>query len=281
MQVASDVYNEIYASQHYYVETSLVIGETGLLLDEFGNTLLFGEDEKTHTPDIAIRVASSGGDGGFPDDMLFSIKTTRRIFSEDKPAVGCVTAGEIYVEMLMPLGDIPPMAILSPYIRLVSGEDGRVSEWIQKGVFYIDERSNTENSDNLNVLRIHGYDSMLKTGADYVPSPDMAFPARDIDIVYDIAKQIGVRVDQRYIGLINKGYLIQYPTGYSMREMLGFIGNAYAGNWLINDNGELMFVALNGLPKETSILTDENGFRLLWGEDEGECYISVVRLEEE
>ena len=283
MQRATELYREIYAEQNYYVETSLVIGESGVLLDEHGNTLIFGEDEITQTPDIAIRVASNGGDGGFLDDMLLSVKTTRRLFSEDKPAVGCVTAGEIYVEMLMPLGEIPPMAVISPYIRLVSRTDGRRSEWVQKGVFYIDERSNTENDDNLDILRIHGYDAILKTGADYVPSTDMAFPAKDIDVVYDIAKQINVRVDTEYVNttVFNKQYDIQYPVGYSMREMLSFIGNAYAGNWLINDNGYLTFVQLNGLPKETSILSDENGFRLLWGDGEGECYISVVRLEDE
>ena len=174
MQDTSRTYQDIYLSRKYKFETSLVIGEAGRLLTDKGEILRFGGD--------AILVSSGGAEGGYGENMLISVKTTHRTFSNNVPEVGCCPCGEIYVEMLMPLGQIEQMAMIAPFVRLVSTEDGRTSEWLRKGVYYIDTRDNTKNRDNLDILRIHGYDAMLKADVLYVPS-DVDFPAKDIDVV--------------------------------------------------------------------------------------------------
>ena len=358
MQNVSRLYAEIYYSQNYYVETSLVIGEKGYLITEDAERILFG--------DTAIIVdGSSSGDSGYGETLINSIKTTRRVFSNNKPEVGCCPSSEIYVEMHNPKGNIERMAMIVPYVRLVSYDDGRRSEWLRKGVYFIDTRDNTHNDDNLDIVTMHGYDAMMKTEVPYgslyteiefcitstsssadsslgdwtksngvytatyynskiqnnksisidytdedsetfgatvtttqivggvrfttsTTPPDnvfgkviirdvdtLGFPATDIDVVRDIADKIGVSLDMRSDGThksveeyINKGYTIQYPAEYTMREVLSYIGAMYAGNWIINDEGNLQFIGIYDLPEQTHLLTDEIGYRLTFGEEE-------------
>lgn len=258
MQETSELYQQIYQSGEYQVETSLAIGESGRLLTEQGEVLTFGGD--------SILVSTSGADGGFGENMIISLKTTHKLFSDDKPQVGCCTCGEIYVEMLMPVAEIPPMAMLAPFVRLVSTQDDQVySEWIRKGVYYIDSRTNTRNNDNLDVLRIHGYDAMMKANK-YYDRPNISFPNTNKKVVQDIANLMGVQVDEDTLPKLNMGYTVQYPAEYTMRETLQYIGAMYAGNWIINDFGALQLICLNDLPPETSLLTDEMGYRLTFGE---------------
>ena len=343
MQDVSKLFEKIYMSRNWYMETSIVVGEKGVLITEDAEKILFGG--------TAIIVAGNDPGSGFRETMLISVKTTRRVFSNNVPEVGCCTCGEIYVEMLMPRGDIKRMEVVIPYVRIVSTEDGSCSEWIRKGVFYIDTRDNTHNDDNLDILTIHGYDAMLKANKDYGdsyeeidfaltdwtktngvystqfydsriasdkdisviytdtdsinfgktvtateiiggvnfstrtmpptntfgkvivrPESTMAFPATDIQLVEDIASKMGVALDMRsndnhksVYEYINKGYVIQYPFGYSMWEVLGYIGAMYAGNWIINDIGDLQFIALYDLPPELSLLCDDFGYRLTFG----------------
>ena len=259
MQPTSELYQQLYMSGKYRVETALVIGESGRLITEQGYVLTFGGD--------AILISSSGADGGYGEGMLISLKTTRRVFADGKPQVGCCTCGEIYVEMLMPIGEIPSMALLSPFVRLVSTEDNRIySEWLKKGVYYIDSRSNTRNRDDLDILRLHGYDAMMKANK-YYDRPNINFPNTDKKVVQDIANLMGVRVDDDTLSKLNRGYIVQYPAEYTMRETLQYIGAMYAGNWIINDYGSLQLICLNDLPPETSLLTDELGYRLTFGEE--------------
>lgn len=258
MQQTSALYQQIYQSGRYIVETSVVIGESGRLITEAREILTFGGD--------AILISSSGADGGYGESMLMAVKTKRRVFSKGVPQVGCCTCGEIYVDMLMPLGEFPPRAMIAPFVRLVSTDDEMVcSEWIRKGIFYIDSRDNTKNRDGLDILRLHGYDAMIKANQAY-NNPGIAFPATDIRVVQDIAAKMGVSIDPDTPAKLNKSYQVQLPLNYNMIEVLQYIGAMYAGNWIINDLGMLQLIRLNDLPPETSLLTDEMGYRLLFAD---------------
>ena len=258
MQETSALYKQIYESQNYVVETALAIGEQGRLVTENNEVLLFGGD--------AILVGQTGADGGYGEEMLLKVHTHRQMFKDNHPEIGCCVAGEIDVEMFMPIGEIKSRAMVVPWARLVSTEDGTCSEWIKKGVFYIDTRTNTRNRDSLDVLRFHGYDAMLMTEQMY-ESSTLQFPAVDLDVVYEIASLINVQVDPRCVQYLNHQYLVKYPANYTMREVLSQIAMAYGGNWIMNDIGELQFVPLWALPPETSLLVDHLGNRLVFGED--------------
>ena len=252
MQETSSLYKKLLADPGHWKEYTLVIGESGVLVDEFSNRITFGG--------TAILVATTGADSGFRESSIISMSTQKSIFSESNPTVGNCIAGQITVEMMKPKGDIPRRARLAPYVRLTNGKEH--SEWIQKGVFFIDHREYS--GDENERMVINGYDHIILTEADFPSSTD-EWPRMDIDVVRDIASAIGTYVDTRTIQIMNNGYRINYPAEYSMREVLENIAAMYAGSFVMSDAGELLLVTMFGIPKETSYLIDSAGFTITFG----------------
>lgn len=189
----------------------------------------------------------------YGQDKLMSMSISLRMFSEEQPSVGGCLSGELTLSMLAPSVAIPRMAVVIPYVRVTDGT--QYSEWIPQGKFFIDTRETTKNSYGISVLTLHAYDAMLKTEADY-PATSHDWPQTDIATVQEIASAIGVGVDARTWELMTHAYSIGLPLGYSMRETLGNIAAMYAGNWVLNYNGDLLLIALNGVPSETRYLID-------------------------
>lgn len=254
MQETSSLYKRLLADPGHWKEYTLVIGETGVLVDEFSSRITFGG--------TAILVATTGADSGFRESAIISMSTQKRIFSGPNPTVGNCVAGQITVEMMKPKGNIPRRARLAPYVRLTNGKE--YSEWLQKGVFFIDHREYS--GDENERMTVHGYDHIILT-EDEFPSSTNTWPRKDIDVVRDIATTIGTSVDSRTVSIMNKGYSINYPAGYSMQEVLENIAAMYAGSFVMSDTGELLLVTIFGIPKETSYLIDNVGFAITFGGD--------------
>lgn len=256
MQNTSTLYKTLLAGEHT-IETRLAIGERGRLIDEHGDTITFGGDR--------INISSGGADDGFGENQLFSLKTTSNIFSNGVPEVGCCIAGEIDVRMFKPIGIIPRMAQLIPYVRLANGETA--SEWLQKGIFFIDTRSYETFDDSTIVMTLHGYDAMMRSEQDYDgKNINWDGNVNDISVVQDIAENyLGVTIEANTEQLINHAYKISYPGGYTCREVLGYIAAMYAGNFVIDELGNLKLIQLFGIPKETNLLIDEHGYQLMIG----------------
>ena len=252
MQETSSLYKRLLADPGHWKEYTLVIGDSGVLVDEFSNRITFGG--------TAILVASTGADSGFRESSIISMSTQKSIFSESNPTVGNCIAGQITVEMMKPKGEIPRRARLAPYVRLTNGIEH--SEWIPKGVFFIDHREYS--GDENERMVINGYDHIILTEADFPSSTD-EWPRMDIDVVRDIASAIGTSVDARTAKIMNKGYKIDYPAEYSMREVLENIAAMYAGSFVMSDVGELLLVTMFGIPKETDYLIDSAGFTITFG----------------
>ena len=254
MQETSPLYKRLLAGPGHWKEYALVIGESGVLVDEFSNRITFGG--------TAILVATTSAESGFRESSIISMSTQKSIFSESNPTVGNCIAGQITVEMMKPKGDIPRRARLAPYVRLTNGKEH--SEWIQKGVFFIDHREYS--GDENERMVINGYDHIILT-EDEFPSSTHEWPRTDIDVVKDIATEIGTDLDSRTVQIMNKGYKINYPAGYSMREVLENIAAMYAGSFIMSDTGELLLVTMFGIPRETSYLIDNVGFAITFGGD--------------
>lgn len=148
----------------------------------------------------------------------------------------------------------------------VDSEEYVESEWLPQGVYYIDTREVTANNDGLDLLTLHGYDAMLKTEQDYA-SNDAVGDNYDTAYVRAIASAIGVEVDDRTWAIMGTGYIIPFPLGYSMREILGYIAASYAGCFIITDEGKLRLIALPDIPAETNLLIDQSGDVILFGGD--------------
>ena len=177
--------------------------------------------------------------------------------------IGNCCARQIEFE-IYPQGTIPRQAKIEVYMRLRLGE--QVSEWIPKGVFFF----STRKTDRITgVLSVHGYDAMLKAEETWLDSSydTKTWPMPAATAVADIAARMGVEVDSRTV--LDAAFPVQYPVDdegdMTMREALGRIAVANAGNWTITDEGKLLLVGLNSMPAETHYLITETGSAIPFG----------------
>lgn len=201
----------------------------------------------------------------YSQDRIVSCSVSNQLFASKTLSVGSCCGAEIDLSIRNP-GEIPRMAEIDLFVRL-SGKAGE-SEWIPKGVFYIDTREvdNRENSGNTNdIMTIHGYDAMLKAEQVYLQQGDVGtWPRAMTTVVNEICTRMGVELDSRTA--LNGSYQVEYPNDYTMREVLGYIGAVNGGNWIITETGKLRLVRLNELPPETFLLVTENGSPIRFGE---------------
>lgn len=203
------------------------------------------------------------GVGTYGETDLFAMSTTHEMF-HNSPTIGSAVAGEITVKMVYPQDvTIPTMAKLLPQVRARNAT--QQSEWISQGVYYIDTRERTVTEYGESVLELHGYDAMLK--AEQMYNGRITGDSTDIQMVNEIAYQIGVSVDSRTTALMTAAYTIPLPTGYSYREVLGYIASMYVGCFIITDEGKLRLVSITELPPETNYLIDEQGDAITFGGD--------------
>lgn len=230
MQKTSELYNELLAA--YQRNEPNVRFKTTLVIDK--------EDAEGQT---------------FDESELIEIKTTGRLFPDGTPSVGnCITT-EIELSMFSPAKPLPRNARIKPYVRLTDGV--RESEKIQKGLFYIDTRKEKDAGLDRKIIRIHGYDGLLKSEQDYPPSI-LAWPASPLDVAREICAFLGIGLDPETEDILRDDVtVIQYPGQYSCREVLGYIAAACGGNFVISDTGNLKLVQLCGkkIPEGYGIIT--------------------------
>lgn len=204
-----------------------------------------------------IKANIGGVDYG--QDTLVSMYTTGGLFADGKMSIGGAVAKQIDLALFNVNPDIiPKMAKIIPFYRITNGT--QTSEWVQKGVYYIDTRS-----VDGGLLSIHGYDDMLKADQVWTPDQSLEFPMPMSQAVNVIAGLMGVTVDSR-TSVAN--YTIDYPANeYTMRTILQYIAVASVGNWIMTDVGQLLLVKLGDLPPETNYLVNENGLAITFGGD--------------
>ena len=208
-----------------------------------------------HYAERKINIA--GTDYG--EDAIVSLTTTGGLFADGTLSVGSAVSREINLSLWNVSTTIPKMAKLIPYYRLSNGT--QTSEWIQKGVYYIDTRS-----VDSGLLTIHGYDDMLKAEQIWTPDQSLEFPMPMTQAANIIADIMGVEIDARTV--LNSAYTVDYPANdYTLRDVLRYIAAAHGGNWIMSDAGELWLVGLNDLPAETNYLCDEDGDWITFGGD--------------
>ena len=214
-----------------------------------------------HTTEIKVSVAGTE----YSEDKIYGLCIPGALFHTDAPAIGGCVAREIDLELLAE-EKIPRMAELRVYARLVvrdplTGAVTSFSEWLPKGVFFIDTRSS---DDETGLTTIHGYDAMLKAERIYLPEGDTGeWPRSMTAVAAEIARRMGVSVDGRT--KIDPAYTVAYPNDYTMREVLGYIAVAHAANWVITDAGELYLCSLGDIPAETYHLVEGRGGAITFG----------------
>ena len=197
---------------------------------------------------------------------ILDLSTTGGLFSSQTPSIGCCVSREIDFT-IFPTFAIPRMAEIKVESRLIlpdllTGEVLEASEWLPKGTFYIDTRYTNVGDGS---VVIHGYDAMLKAEQPFLTdTTEDDWPKPMDEVAAEIAERMGVKVDSRTV--VSHTLQAGYPLEYTMREVLGFIASAHAGNWIITDAGELRLVGLADIPPETFYLVTEDGDAILFGD---------------
>ena len=190
---------------------------------------------------------------------LVSAAVSGSLFAKNGPSVGgCVSRqADIIIHNYV---NFSRRAKIRLFCRVELGD--LASEWIPKGVFYIDTREADEASGT---MTIHGYDAMLLHGGEvYLQEGDTGEWPRAADVVVaEIAERMGLQLDPRTV--IDPEIMVSYPNDWTLRETLGYIAAAHCGNWTITDAGKLRLVPLWSIPDETHFLIDELGNPLSFG----------------
>lgn len=164
---------------------------------------------------------------------------------------------------------IPDGASVRIIARLTDLDVTEHTETLQFGEFMVDTCNKEEN-----IYSLSCYDAMLKTSQAMVDDSDSEsdWPKSMAVVVQEIAYRIGVPIDPRT--RINRGlnYMVPFPKGYTMQQVLGWIGACNGGNWTITDDGMLRLVTLTAPPTETYRIVDEyyndiitgDGYALAW-----------------
>lgn len=157
----------------------------------------------------------------------------------EKPTIGRVCSATLSVTVIPHDGVIIPKAArVHLYCRLVDA-DGKATDWLPKGSYYVSSRSGKTN------ITLTCRDDMLKGGVTYIDKSELDWPARQIDVVNEICSLMGVALDARTSLIDGAGYMIDTINGdMLMTEVLAQIGACNGGNWVMTDEGKLRLIPL-------------------------------------
>lgn len=180
-------------------------------------------------------------------------RITRQMFTGSGPETGACVSNRFACALFEASANIPRMATVEPFYRLKKGS--QASEWIQKGVYYIDTRTPNAATGSLS---LSCYDAMLKAdgegGQSYAQLTSLStWPQAMADVAADIAGILGVTLDSRCVFHTGAAYMVQYPNDFTPREVLGFIAAAHGGCWTMTDAGKLRLVPLTGNGEGVSV----------------------------
>ena len=100
---------------------------------------------------------------------------------------------------------------------------------------------------------------MLKANQPYLSDGDgfAGWPKTMVSVVEEIAYRIGVGIDPRTKIKTGADYVVPYPSGKTMIQVLGDIGACHGGNWIITEENLLRLVPLISSPDETFRIISE------------------------
>lgn len=189
----------------------------------------------------------------YGEDSEVSHNSTGELFTK----FGIGNASSKALNLVIETNEIPKGATIKRYVRLVSGD--QVSEWLPKGVFYTNRRSEKDG-----IWTIEAFDALRKTTPKYVQEGvQEEWPQQADKVVESIANRIGVAIDSRTV--IDPAIMVEYPDDRTMQAVLANIAAAHIGNFIMSDAGELLLVPLLSIPAETSLLVNEDGDYISFG----------------
>lgn len=208
----------------------------------------------------------------YDESKIVNLSTNEALFAEDKLSIGGAVAREISFSAFLS-DNVPKRAKIIHEVRLRVGDE--VSEWLQKGEYYI----STRKRDRVTGLtEVHGYDSMLTAEQAWKPTNTDIFPMPMKEAVEKTAAILKIPLDLRNVYKTGDAYMVDHPVadgtasedqqvaGLTIRQVWRWIAAAMGGNFIINDLGELRLVPVSDVTA-TGYLADENGRAITFGEN--------------
>lgn len=203
-----------------------------------------------------VRAVAGGVTYGI--DKIYSARRERGLFAGSSPSIGnCVSAT---LELtIIPESRVDRLAPIAVSTRLVTFDGAESTTWRPAGTFYADTRNEAQGGEEKTFT---AFDAMLKADIPYLENAQVAsWPAADTAVAADIAALMGITVDSR---TVLAGYEVPLPEqDWTAREVLGWIGAANCGNWIVTDDNKLYLVPFRGV---TSLLGTDRSHALLLGD---------------
>lgn len=202
-------------------------------------------------------------DVDYMESDIYTLKTSRQLFTSQSPTVGNAVVGKLETMIKVPNVEIPKAAGIKPYIRVFN--DQLVSGWLQKGVFYIYQRSIDEDSGTMSIV---AFDAMFRGNQAY-PSSSLTW-----DDTHPYAWQVFSEIigfmdltsdPDTLLKIKSANYVVQFPAQYTLRDVLGSIAAMYGGNFVITNEGLIRLVGFADLPGETYYLVTNAGSPITFG----------------
>lgn len=281
MQNTSALYRQLYALQNHWFETKVNINGVDYHEDQLfavsTSSQLFARNPevgKAVAGEINVTLINPADDIPIMAVVRPYVRVCGYIVAAEQPRVmgGIVFLTDASSIDGEDIATLDGAAINSDIVYYPNITELQESEWLPKGVYYIDTRQTSHNDDGVTLMELHGYDAMLKAeqywGDDMMPSggwPDDGLT--DIQVVQMIAAKMGVEVDSRTVTDMDGGYKIPMPIGYTLREVLGYLAAPYLGCFIMTEQGKLRMVSILDLPPETNYLIDNAGYAITFGGD--------------
>lgn len=216
-----------------------------------------------NSPSRKVRKKVQIGIKTYLENEIIEIVVDESIISENTLQFGTVISNRCDVS-LKTTDIIPNNSKVIPFICLEK-PDGTLTEWIQLGVFYVDDRT----ADN-NIINLTCYDRLFLSGRQYVAYTEIAnmddvrFPiSHNMRIVFkDICVILGVTYDNSIAidALVDFEELPYY--GATIRDVLSYIATVHGACCKIDRNGLLTLVTFaNKTPVATITRSDYSSCR--------------------
>lgn len=205
--------------------------------------------------DTEVKAVIDGVEYGIESMVAASISA--KVFGYEAPSVGNCVSRTLNMEILAPQTEIKENAEIAFYARIVN--DTAASEWLKKGVFYVNTRSKNLTDDGTEISTvIKAFDAFTKAKVKFAET--FAFPAKDKNVVAEVAKTMGVKMKCK----LSQGYTIEVPSDdLTQKDALAYIAGMYAGSFVITDDGALDLIPLaKGTPTELTAGSVSKGDKL-------------------
>lgn len=183
----------------------------------------------------------------YTDSKIVDFKVEDRMTLSDSFEIGTAIPSKLTFRLRV-AEELPANAQIVPYVALslasmtwmeanISWDSdpypwtGGVTEWLPLGEFYVDSRDKVND-----VWEYTCYDKLVYADQPYISS--LTYPASQQAVFDEVCGRLGFTYDSSVV--INPAYIVPIaPTGFTMRQVLGYIAGANCASLFMGKNGLL------------------------------------------